>query len=115
MEEKRIFDLVLVKYSLFLVNCGNILVKSGRFLVFFGIDVLDGPETWLSSGRPSRQPGCRVSALGDHFLRRYTPSKTNENHAAGMHRLARNLAVLSTTVPAPGLCLRGPFLAALHP
>ena len=39
MEEKRIFDLVLVKYGRFLVNCGNILVKSGRFLVFFGIDV----------------------------------------------------------------------------
>ena len=40
MEEKRIFDLVLVKYGRFLVNCGNILVKSGFFLVFFGIDVL---------------------------------------------------------------------------
>ena len=39
MEEKRIFDLVLVKFGRFLVNCGNILVKSGRFLVFFGIDV----------------------------------------------------------------------------
>ncbi len=39
MEEKRIIDLVLVKFGLFLVNCGNILVKSGRFLVFFGIDV----------------------------------------------------------------------------
>ncbi len=39
MEEKRIFDLVLVKYGLFLVNCGNILVKSGRFIDFFGIDV----------------------------------------------------------------------------
>ena len=39
MEEKRIFDLVLVKYGRFLVNCGNILVKSGFFLVFFGIDV----------------------------------------------------------------------------
>ncbi len=39
MEEKRIFDLVLVKFGLFLVNCGDILVKSGRFLVFFGIDV----------------------------------------------------------------------------
>ncbi len=40
MEEKRIFDLVLVKFGLFLVNCGDILVKSGRFLVFFGIDVI---------------------------------------------------------------------------
>ena len=39
MEEKRIFDLVLVKFGRFLVNCGNILVKSGFFLVFFGIDV----------------------------------------------------------------------------
>ncbi len=39
MEEKRIFDLVLVKYGLFLVNCGNILVKCGRFLEIFGIDV----------------------------------------------------------------------------
>ena len=39
MEEKRIFDLVLVKFGGFLVNCGNILVKSGFFLVFFGIDV----------------------------------------------------------------------------
>ncbi len=39
MEQKRIFDLVLVQYGRFLVNCGNILVKSGRFLVFFGIDV----------------------------------------------------------------------------
>ena len=40
MEEKRIFDLVLVKFGRLLVNCGNILVKSGFFLVFFGIDVL---------------------------------------------------------------------------
>jgi hypothetical protein len=40
MEEKRIIDLVLVKYGRFLVNCGHILVKSGRFLVFFGIDVM---------------------------------------------------------------------------
>ena len=39
MEEKRIFDLVLVKYGLFLVNCGNILVKCGRFVEIFGIDV----------------------------------------------------------------------------
>ena len=39
MEEKRIFDLVLVKFGRFLVNCGHILVKSGYFLVFFGIDV----------------------------------------------------------------------------
>ncbi len=39
MEEKRIFDLVLVKFGRFLVNCGNILVKSVFFIVFFGIDV----------------------------------------------------------------------------
>ena len=39
MEEKRIFDLVLVKYGLFLVNCGIILIKCGRFLEIFGIDV----------------------------------------------------------------------------
>ena len=39
MEEKRIFDLVLVKFGRFLVNCGNILVKCGHFLEIFGIDV----------------------------------------------------------------------------
>ncbi len=43
MEEKRIFDLILVKFGRFLVNYGNILVKSGFFLVFFGIDVLSLP------------------------------------------------------------------------
>ena len=49
MEEKRIFDLVLVKFGRFLVNSGNILVKSGRFLVFFGIDV--GAFTYLFADR----------------------------------------------------------------
>jgi hypothetical protein len=44
MEEKRIFDLVLVKFGRLLVNCGNILVKSGFFLVFFGIDVYNFTE-----------------------------------------------------------------------
>ena len=48
MEEKRIFDLVLVKFGRFLVNSGNILVKSGRFLVFFGIDVISIANTQRS-------------------------------------------------------------------
>ena len=62
MEEKRIFDLVLVKFGRFLVNSGNILVKSGRFLVFFGIDV-DCPtlfrtaRAWRFNGLGCRNRG----------------------------------------------------------
>ncbi len=52
MEEKRIFDLVLVKYDLFLVNCGNILVKCGRFLEIFGIDVTSSPEVMCHMAPP---------------------------------------------------------------
>jgi hypothetical protein len=59
MEEKRIFDLVLVKYGRFLVNCGNILVKSGRFLVFFGIDVPARSRPEGEYQRLRSQPGTQ--------------------------------------------------------
>ncbi len=52
MEEKRIFDLVLVKYGRFLVNCGQILVKCGRFLEIFGIESIDVRSS--PGGMPSR-------------------------------------------------------------
>jgi hypothetical protein len=58
MEEKRIFDLVLVKYGRFLVNCGNILVKCGRFLEIFGIDVGS-----LGSVRKGIEKGGEVGKL----------------------------------------------------
>ncbi len=62
MEENRIFDLVLVKYGRFLVNCSHILVKCGRFLEIFGIDVITvTPRAKQASGRgPEAPPGFRT-------------------------------------------------------
>ena len=74
MEEKRIFDLVLVKYGLFLVNCGNILVKCGRFLEFFGIDV---SKMTLACGRILQfQCPKESSYLKNNTYNKYKPYNT---------------------------------------